>query len=158
MVTLSNGHTISPPNVDIVSLWLSHCPHNACTVFQVTNPFPTQQLVQQLNHKKEYNATVWARDGEELTFHVKFGNGSHIGVNWTIEEVSPNAGSPSDIVADDCETQDPSSISHNPGTHPSPSKSMILDQTPYIAMLRTARGCRSCPPLVYYRVSLPIVC
>ena len=95
----------------------------------MTNDFPTWQQVEQLNLKKEYNATVWARDGEELTFHVKFGAGSHIGVNWTIEEVSPNAGSPSDIVADDCETQDPSSISHNPGTPPSPSKTMIRRHT-----------------------------
>ena len=126
----------------------------ASVLFQVTNDFPTLQEVEQLNLKKEYNATVWARVGEELTFHVRFGAGSHIGVNWTIEEVSPNAGSPSDIVADDCETQDPGSISHNPGTHPSPSKSMIIDQTSYIAMLRSCAGC----PTVHDRPSLPIVC
>ena len=27
---LTNGHTKSPPNFDIVPLWLSHGPHNAC--------------------------------------------------------------------------------------------------------------------------------
>ena len=74
----------------------------------MTKDFPTLQQVADLGLKKEYNATVWARDGEELTFHVKFGAGSHIGVNWTIEEVSPNShGSPSrpsDTVVDDCVT------------------------------------------------------
>ena len=106
----------------------------------MTKDFPTLQQVEQLNLKKEYNATVWARVGEELTFHVRFGAGSHIGVNWTIEEVSPNAGSPSDIVADDCKTQDPGSISHNPGTH-SLSKSMIIDQTPYLLCCAHAAPC-----------------
>ena len=113
----------------------------ASLIFQVTKDFPTLQQVEQLNLKKEYNATVWARVGEELTFHVRFGAGSHIGVNWTIEEVSPNGGSPSDIVPDDCETQDPGSISHNPGTHPSPSKSMIIDQTPYPLCCAHAAPC-----------------
>ena len=27
---LTNGHTKSPPNFDIIPLWLSHCHHNAC--------------------------------------------------------------------------------------------------------------------------------
>ena len=76
--------------------------------WEVTNDFPTLQQVEDLGLKKEYNATVWARDGEEITFHVKFGAGSHIGVNWTIEEVLPNThnGGASDIVVDDCETKD----------------------------------------------------
>ena len=70
----------------------------------MTNDFPTLQQVELFNAKKHYNATAWARPNEELTFHVKFGAGSHIGVNFSIVEVFPNGGSPGDTVADECET------------------------------------------------------
>ena len=86
--------------------------------WEVTNDFPTLQQVEDLGLKKEYNASVWARDGEELTFHVKFGAGSHIGVNWTIEEVSPNGGSPGDTVVDDCETKDGGGFPSKPNGWP----------------------------------------
>ena len=68
----------------------------------MTNPFPTD--LTDPNAKKLYNATAWARPNEELTFHVKFGEGSHIGVNFSIVEVFPNNNNPDDIVADECET------------------------------------------------------
>ena len=49
-----------------------------------------------INHtrlsKLQHLGAVWAGDSEELTLHVKFGSGSHIGVNWTIKEVSRNGG------------------------------------------------------------------
>ena len=61
----------------------------------MTNPFATKQQMEDAERRgvtirKEYNATVWARDGEELTFHVKFGAGSHIGVNWDAIQLIPN--------------------------------------------------------------------
>ena len=32
---LSNGHTESPVKIDIIPMWLSHCPHNACNDYLV---------------------------------------------------------------------------------------------------------------------------
>jgi hypothetical protein len=64
--------------------------------WEVTKPFPTLFEIEQLNSARIYNATVWSRVNEELTFHVKFGAGSHIRVAWTIEV-------PDDVV-DDCKT------------------------------------------------------
>ncbi len=62
----------------------------------VTKEFPPEDQIKLLGVKKMYNATVWARVDETLTFHTKFGAGSHIRVRWTIEEPS--------TVSDNCTT------------------------------------------------------
>ena len=52
---------------------------NGCSCYVVINHTRTR-----LSKLQSFGA-VWARDSEELNFHVKFGAGSHIGVNWTIK-------------------------------------------------------------------------
>jgi hypothetical protein len=48
--------------------------------WEVTQDFPDKNQLDYLGADKVYNATVWARVGEALTFHTKFGAGSHIKV------------------------------------------------------------------------------
>ena len=45
---LTNGHTKTPPNFDIVPLWLSHRPHNACTLMQT---FSSQVYVESFKNR-----------------------------------------------------------------------------------------------------------
>ena len=45
-------HTKSPPNFDIVPLWLSHCPHNVCSCFSISES-PTYQ---DMDVRKKYTS------------------------------------------------------------------------------------------------------
>ncbi|XP_059083429.1 uncharacterized protein LOC131880752, partial [Tigriopus californicus] len=52
--------------------------------WEVTKPFPTTDEIDNLGMAKTYEASVWARQNEELTFHIRFGAGSHVKVDWKI--------------------------------------------------------------------------
>ncbi len=73
--------------------------------WEVTQNFPTVEHVKLFNTPRVYNATVWARENEELTFRVRFGRGSHIRVTWNMTDPTP----------DSCKTMAP------PGSFPTPS-------------------------------------
>ena len=41
------------------------------------------------NTQKTYEAQLWVRDDENITFHAKISGGSHLKVNWSIQGETP---------------------------------------------------------------------
>ena len=68
----------------------------------VIKEFPTNEEIQS-NPKidKIYNASLWARDEEEIVFSAKFGRGSHMNITWHLDTDTNDAYTASD----DCKTQ-----------------------------------------------------
>lgn len=69
--------------------------------WHVTKEFPTPEEIKENQEKglasdTSYHAQAWVRENEELRFHVKFAEGSHVRVEWKIE--IPND------VENDCKT------------------------------------------------------
>lgn len=72
------------PILTIEDLSENHTSNTQENGWAVTKPFPTQEEIDNLGMAKTYEASVWARQNEELTFHIRFGAGSHVKVDWKI--------------------------------------------------------------------------
>lgn len=66
--------------------------------WEVNDPFPTEAEIE-AGAAKAYEAQLWSRAPEEITFHVKFSAGSHMQITWGIDE-------PAAYANDDCLAMD----------------------------------------------------
>ena len=51
---------------------------------------------------KEYEASLWVRKDESMVFNVKFGEGSHMNITWSLET---DANDHDSTLNDDCKTK-----------------------------------------------------
>ncbi len=73
------------PILEVLDLSADHNQNMDNNSWSVLTPFPTRdELIADPEIEKVYRASVWARENEQLYFHAKFPEGSHMKIDWTL--------------------------------------------------------------------------
>ena len=81
------------PIMEIFDMSANHTDNANENSWMVTKTFPTAAEIEaDETVEKTYEAELWSRVNEELTFKVKFNAGSHMRVEWGLDATDPVSG------------------------------------------------------------------
>ena len=89
------------PIMAIQDMSSAHPSNQQNNSWTVTTEFPTDEEIVKKTKDKIYEASLWARENEEIVFSAKFGRGSHMNITWSLD---PEPHDEDNTYNDDCKT------------------------------------------------------